>query len=250
MRRSVLLSVVLAAGFGCFIPSLAFEGSPAGKQGTFPDESILVGKEARSFRLVVPQTVDLSKPAPLVIAFHGMLIDSKDLMPKYTKLSELATEKKFILVYPDAQGRMWGIMPDKVKADLAFFDALVAEVKRRYRVDPDRVYVVGMSNGGYFAHLIGKERSKDIAAAVSHSGPLGLQTFAGINAERKYPVMIVHGSEDKVLPVEWARENRDKYRREKHEVNYVEVAGLGHIWATKEKINEQIWEFFAEHPRK
>jgi hypothetical protein len=33
-------------------------------------------------------------------------------------------------------------------------------------------------------------------------------------------------------------------------VNYVEVAGLGHEWAAKEKINDQIWSFFAAHPRK
>jgi poly(3-hydroxybutyrate) depolymerase len=30
----------------------------------------------------------------------------------------------------------------------------------------------------------------------------------------------------------------------------VEVAGLGHEWATKEKVNEQMWEFFEKHPRK
>ena len=34
------------------------------------------------------------------------------------------------------------------------------------------------------------------------------------------------------------------------EPHYVEIAGLGHEWATKQKINEQIWEFFDKHPRK
>ena len=199
---------------------------------------------------MAPNSVDNAKPTPLVVAFHGMLIDSKDVMPKYTKLSELATDKKFILVYPEAKGKMWGIAPDKVRADLAFFDALLAEVKKRYRIDPDRVYVLGMSNGGYFAHMVARERSKEIAAVASHSGSLGLQTLGGVKAERKFPVMIVHGDKDKILPVEWARENRDKYRKEKHEVKYVEVAGLGHEWATKDNINEQIWDFFAAHPRK
>jgi polyhydroxybutyrate depolymerase len=224
------------------------DDQPTGKHGTLPDESLKVGNETRTFRLVVPKSVDLAKPAPLVVAFHGMGIDSKDLMPKYTKLDELATQKKFILVYPETLGRAWGLAPEKVRADLAFFDALLAEVKKRHRIDTDRVYVLGMSNGGYFAHLVGKERSKTVAAVASHSGPLGLQTLGGINADRKFPVMIVHGDRDKLLPVEWARENRDKYTKEKHEVKYVEVPGLGHAWATKEKINEQIWEFFDKHP--
>jgi len=63
-------------------------------------------------------------------------------------------------------------------------------------------------------------------------------------------VFIVHGDQDKLLPVDWARENRDRYKKEGHEVKYVEVAGLGHTWATKEKINEQMWEFFEKHPMK
>jgi hypothetical protein len=36
----------------------------------------------RTYRLVAPESVGLAKPAPLVVAFHGMLIDSKDLMPR------------------------------------------------------------------------------------------------------------------------------------------------------------------------
>jgi hypothetical protein len=33
-------------------------------------------------------------------------------------------------------------------------------------------------------------------------------------------------------------------------VKYVEVAGLGHAWATNEKIHEQMWDFFEKHPKK
>src|SRR4029077_9437317 len=108
-----------------------FDDKPTGAHGTFADEKITVGKESRTFRLVVPKSVDLAKPAPLVVAFHGMLIDSKDVMPKYTKLDELAADKKFILVFPEAQEKMWGIKPEKVKADLDFFDALLAELQKR-----------------------------------------------------------------------------------------------------------------------
>ena len=218
------------------------------KHGTLAGESIAVGGQKRVYRLVVPKSVDLNKPAPLLFAFHGMGIDSKELIPRYTRLDDLAADKKFILVYPDAIGRSWGLTPDKVKADLAFFDALLDHLKKQHKIDADRICTVGMSNGGYFSHLVGAERSMVVAAVASHSGPLGLQTLGGIKAERKFPVFIVHGDQDRLLPVEWARENRDKYKKEGHEVKYVEVAGLGHQWATKEKINEQMWEFFEKHP--
>jgi polyhydroxybutyrate depolymerase len=228
--------------------ALTAAGPPAA--GTFPDEKLAVGKQTREYRLVVPKTVDLTKPAALVVAFHGMGIDSKDLMPRYTKLDDLAADKKFLLAYPEAVGRAWGIAPDKVTADLAFFDALLGHLRKRFQVDENRVYVLGMSNGGYFAHLVGKERSKSVAAVASHSGTLGLQTLFGIGAERKFPVLIVHGDKDRILPVEWARENRDKYKREKHPVEYVEVPGLGHLWATEAGVNETIWKFFEANPLK
>src|SRR5437660_809114 len=219
------------------------------KPGNFASETVKVGDSQREYRLVVPKSVDLARPAPLVVAFHGMFIDSKDLMPRYTKLNDTAEKHKFILVYPNAIDHSWGLKPDKVKTDLAFFDALLAKLKATYQIDDDRVYVLGMSNGGYFAHLVGKERSKTVAAVASHSGPLGLQTLFGVNAERKFPVLIIHGDQDKLMPVDWARENRDKYKKEGHEVKYVELTGLGHLWGTKADINETIWTFFADHTR-
>lgn len=220
------------------------------RHGDFGSETVRVGDVMREYRLVVPKTVDLSKPAPLVVAFHGMLIDSKDFMPRYTKLNDTAAKHEFILAYPNAIDKSWGLAPDKVKNDLALFDALLAKLSAEYKIDPDRVYVLGMSNGGYFAHLVAKERSKTVAAVASHSGPLGLQTLLGVNAGWKFPVLIIHGDQDRLLPVDWARENRDKYRREGHEVKYVELAGFGHLWGTKYDVNETIWKFFADHPRK
>ena len=220
------------------------------KHGEFADETVKVNNVARHYRLVVPKTVDLAKPVPLVVAFHGMLIDSKDVMPKYTGLSEAAEKYKFLLVYPEAVGKSWGIVPDKVKNDLAFFDALLEKLKADYKIDPTRVFVLGMANGGYFAHLVGKERSTTVAAVASHSGPLGLQTLLGVHAERKFPVLIIHGDRDPIFPVAFARENRDKYQKEGHEVQYLEVPGLGHSWGKNANVNETIWKFFSEHPRR
>jgi pimeloyl-ACP methyl ester carboxylesterase len=87
-----------------------------------------------------------------------------------------------------------------------------------------------------------------VAAVASHSGPLGLQTLFGVRAERKFPVLIIHGDQDGLFPIGIARENRDKYKREGHEVKYVELKNVGHMWGVKDDINETIWKFFADHP--
>ena len=105
-----------------------------------------------------------------------------------------------------------------------------------------------MSNGGDFAHVVAKERSKSVAAVASHSGPLGLQTLLGVKADRKFPVLIVHGDKDQIYPTWFFEENRDKYHKEGHEVQYVKVPNLGHMWANDVKINDTLWEFFDKHP--
>jgi polyhydroxybutyrate depolymerase len=222
----------------------------AGRAGTFADESLRVGADQRHYRLVVPKTVDFKKPAPLVFAFHGFLVDSKDAMPVYSRLNETAEKHRFILVYPNALDRSWALSPDKMARDLAFFDALLKKLSTDYQIDPDRIYAAGMSNGGYFAHFVGKERSKVVAAVACHSGMLGLQAALGIRAERKFPVLIVHGDKDKIIRVGAARQNRDQYLKEGHEVKYVEVPGLPHWWANSADINETIWNFFVVHPLK
>jgi len=218
------------------------------KHGDFAKRTVTVASQKREYRLVVPKSVDLAKSAPLVISFHGILIDSKDLMPLYTKLGETADRHKFLLAFPNAVDRSWGIAPDKMKSDLLFFDALLSDVRKSYQVDSNRIYVIGMSNGGYFAHVVGRHRSKTVAAVASHSGPLGLETLLGINAPRKFPVLIIHGAKDVIFPVGIARENRDKYKKEGHEVKYVELPDVGHMWGSGANINETIWDFFTAHP--
>ena len=240
----VALLLFLAAGCATRPEAPQFTG----RHGEFANEAVAVDGGIRRYRLVVPRTVDLAKPAPLVVAFHGMLMDDKDWMPGYTRLSDTAERHGFVLAYPNAAGGAWGLWPRKIVDDIAFFDALLTRLSTDYRIDGDRIYLLGMSNGGYFAHLLAKERSHTIAAVAAHSGLLGLQTLGGVNAARKFPVLIVHGTQDWIFAPWLARENAEKYRREGHEVKYLEIAGLGHAWMAG--INEQIWEFFATHPRR
>ena len=218
------------------------------RHGDFASETIKVGIATREYRLIVPKSLDLTQPSPLVIAFHGMLIDSKDVMPRYTKLREAAEKYKFLIAFPNAVDGSWGLAPQKVKNDLALFDALLKKLSADYKIDERRIYVLGMSNGSYFAQVVGKERSKTVAAVAAHSGPLGLQTLLGIGAERKFPVIIIHGADDQLFGPHLFRENEEKYKREGHEVKRVEIEGLGHIWGVKADTNATIWQFFTDHP--
>jgi polyhydroxybutyrate depolymerase len=129
---------------------------------------------------------------------------------------------------------------------LAFFDGLYDHVGKSYNIDQNRVYLIGMSNGAYFSHLVARERSDKIAAIAAHSGGLGAMV-KDPKLEHKFAVMLIHGMEDSIVKVDESRKARDAYTKWGHDVNYVEVAGLNHFWAHKARINDKIWTFFAAH---
>lgn len=222
-------------------------GGTGGKPGVFAKETLTANKIERAYKLVAPKSLDVKKPAPLVFALHG-LGDSKELMSFYSQLDKLAERHGFLLVYPDARRKMWPLLPQIAGDDLAFLDALYDRVTKQYNVDLDRVYLIGMSNGAYFSHLVARERPGKFAAIAAHSGGLGAMN-KDPKLKRKYAVMLIHGANDSIVNVEESRKGRDAYTKWGHAVEYLEVPNLNHFWAHKAGVNEKIWAFFEQHPR-
>lgn len=209
-----------------------------------PNETMDVEGVSRAYRLVIPSRLPKSGGVSLVFAFHG-LGDSKDLMPLYTRLDLLAEKEGFVLVYPNAQRRMWPLVPQLAFGDLAFFDALHEKLVKTYSIDRRRVYLAGMSNGAYFTHLVASQRPGKVAAIAAHSGGLAM---APPKVTLKYGVFLAHGDRDNLVPVDQSRLARDAYVKWGHAVEYRELKGLRHAWGTRFGINAIIWEFFQNHP--
>jgi len=253
MLGAAWLLALTGCGKAADAPAAATTPAPTpfpGKAGVLVDEKITVGSEEREYRLEVPATVDLSKPSPIVFAFHGMGEDNKDHYSAISGLPELAAEHKFILVFPAATTEIiqaqavktWALTPEGAVADIHFFDALLIKLRGQYRIDPDAIYITGMSNGAYFAHLLARIRADIIAAVAAHSGELGQFNLGDIATERKFPVMIIHGDADPIFNVSLARTARQTYEAAGHPVTYVEIPGWGHQW--DKRVDEKIWDFF------
>src|SRR5690349_7636123 len=73
MRWPALL-LIIVLGFASALPAAEKDAAVPPTHGNFAAEKITVGDATREYRLVVPKSVDLKKPAPLVFAFHGFLI--------------------------------------------------------------------------------------------------------------------------------------------------------------------------------
>lgn len=203
-----------------------------------PDQSITVDSDTRLYTVVVPR--NLPQRPPLVFAFHGTG-DSMQSMAAYAQLNRLASKEGFVLVYPATNGNRWdtrGASGDSKNIDLQFFDRLLARLVSQYNADPDRIYIVGMSNGGTFVQLLARLRSQQVAAAVSHSGTPPPPTDLPLHEAA--PTLMIVGDLDPI---------HDSVVRSAMEHNrpLISVPGLAHQWSTRH--NHDMWQFLSQFRR-
>ena len=82
--------------------------------------------------------------------------------------------------------------------DLGFVETLLDQLGETRNIDTDRVYAIGMSNGGMMSYLLACRLSQRIAAIASVTGSMTVDSENCI-ANRPVPVMQIHGVEDDVV---------------------------------------------------
>jgi hypothetical protein len=81
----------------------------------------------------------------------------------------------------------------------------IEHVRRRYHIDPDRIFITGMSNGGIGAWLIGMHHAPLFAGVAPMAGGLDGVLMPFLANLRNTPIYIIHGAKDQVMPVELSR---------------------------------------------
>lgn len=146
----------------------------------------------------------------LVIGLHGTGGNAKQFEEHY-RFSEKADEAGFIAVYPNgvpSDGRMairsWNAgsccdyaMRNNIP-DVQFISNLIDKMTGSYRVDPRRVYVTGMSNGGMMAYRLAAELPGKIAAIAPVSSNMVCNPPAA--QARAVPILHLHSVWDEIVP--------------------------------------------------
>ena len=132
-------------------------------------------------------------PCPLVIFLHGRSLCGHDLnkVKRYGVLDAIKRGKivDAMVLAPQNPGEAW--KPEKL-------NALLEWVKANYNLDEKRVYVIGMSLGGYGTmDFVGTYPDK-IAAGMALCGGCYLKDYTGLS---KAPLWIMHGTADRAVPV-------------------------------------------------
>jgi phospholipase/carboxylesterase len=135
-----------------------------------------------------------------------------------------------ILVAPTATGSTWALMGEDT--DTANLGRILDSVRSRWNIDPTKLLLTGMSDGGTFCYVTGLES----ASPFTHLAPVAA-TFHPLMAEmadaerlRGLPIHLVHGKLDWMFPVQVARQTRDLLSAAGAEVAYREFDDLSHTY--------------------
>ncbi len=195
----------LAGATGAAVPVAAAPApaTPPDLAGTLVTEHTLtVGGIARTYRSVTAAAAS-AQPLPLLVVLHG-----RGQRPwtavRATGFLPFARRDQAVLVYPDGLSRSWnagsgccGVAGNRNTPDTAFVTAVVADATRDLPVDPDRIYLVGYSNGGKLAWLLTCKHPALFAAVATY----GAAPLAPCPAAKALPSLMAVGVHDPVLPI-------------------------------------------------
>lgn len=178
-----------------------------------------VNGTAREALLCAPESSG-SASAPLIFVFHG---HGGNMRHAAESFAFHRAWPEAIVVYPqglntpgkltDPEGKKsgWqsgiGAMDDR---DLHFFDAMLAALKKKYRIDGKRIFVTGHSNGGSFTYLLWAARGNVFAAVAPMASLLGDEKERALLTPK--PVFHSAGKKDPLVKFSW-QEMMMKYVR-------------------------------------
>ncbi|MBU1377496.1 MAG: phospholipase [Alphaproteobacteria bacterium] len=179
------------------------------------------------FSAYVPEYYDPGRPWPLVVALHGGGGNGRSFLWSWLRD---ARSRGAIVVAPTAIGRTWAITGDD--PDTPNLGRLLGYVRGRWNIDPTRILLTGMSDGGTFCYVSGLEP----ASPFTHLAPVSaafhpmLASFADPGRLAGLPIHIVHGALDWMFPVDMAREAARDLGAAGAAVTYVEIDDLSHSY--------------------
>lgn len=237
MRRS--LSLALWLGCVTLVSAIARGEEPAaGKQtpAEFSQEVTVTTK----YLLYLPKDYETSdKKYPLMLFLHGAGESGNDLdkvkVHGPPKIVESKTDFPFIVVSPQSPGRGW--QPDVL-------NGLLDDVIAKYRVDTDRVYLTGLSMGGYGTWSLAAAHPDRFAAIAPICGGGNPEDAAKL---KEIPMWVFHGAKDSVVPLDRSQVMVDAVKAAGGDVQFTVYPEAEHDSWTETYDNEELYKWMLKH---
>lgn len=196
------------------------------------------------YSLYVPESYSSEQPLPLVMALHGGSGHGRAFLWSWLRD---ARSLDAIVVAPTATGRTWALMGDDT--DTPNLHRILDDVSARWQIDPTRLLLTGMSDGGTFCYVSGLEAGSRFThlAPVSATFHPMMTTMADPARLNGLPIRITHGARDWMFPVEVARRAAKSLAAAGGDVSYGEIDDLSHCYPRE--INAALLTWLRERPR-
>ena len=231
MLLGVLAVGVLAWLGGCTSAgSVIDKGNIGASQGTgFMIKTVQNGERQRKYSLFIPHNYDRRQSWPVIMFLHGVGEGGTDAEHNLTvglapEVAERAATFKFIVVFPQSASGNWDADSN------AAADAIAAleQVERDYNVDRDRVWLTGVSTGGYGTWAIGA-KYKD-----HFTGLVPLCAFADnkdVDQLTDMPIWCFHNAGDPFVLAAGSHAMCEQINDKGGHARYTEYLAVGHdVW--------------------
>jgi predicted peptidase len=251
---SFALCVGLAAALlvsGC--KHSAVSSKETGRQVAARFEQKLTRPVAYDYLISLPPTYgeDKHEKWPLLLFLHGMGERGTNVWKVAVhgppKLIQQERQLPFITVSPQCpSGQFWD--PHAVVA-------LVDEISRKYAVDPSRIYITGLSMGGYGTWDVITLYPEKFAAAVPICGGGNLVAVAAQEGQKsaaykQLPVWVFHGAKDRVVPLSESEQMVDMLKRRNGNVKLTVYPEAEHDSWTQTYNNPDLYDWLLKQQRR
>ncbi len=212
MNRNIAILIAIQFAAGLFA---------ADKKKSAPESA---WKNTRNYKILTPKNYDPKKKYPLILSLHGFTSNGAG-QAAFFPLADLAEKHGFIYCFPSGLNRSWNASNaccdwKNEHDDSAYLRGLILHAQEKFSVDKKRVYVTGLSNGGFMSYRMAYDHADLVTAIVPFAG-VGFKRWPG---KPKNPVSVlhIHGTKDSVIkwkggsiigrPYPSAKENFEKWR--------------------------------------
>lgn len=194
------------------------------------------------YLLFLPERYETQEQWPTVLFLHGAAERGSNL--EYVKrhgLAKIVEEQPsfpFIVVSPQCpQGQYWSV---------PLLSALLDSVSSATRVDPNRIYLTGLSMGGYGTWRLAAASPHRFAAIAPICG--GGEPEQACNL-KGLPVWAFHGALDTIVPLSRSEEMVEALRACGGNVKFTVYPEAGHDSWTQTYNNPALYDWFKQHRR-
>jgi predicted peptidase len=237
---AALFSVIVAAVASADAPSSTQPAQTGQHAGHFEKQITI----ELNYLLYLPDDYgkDPAKKWPVIFFLHGSGERGTDLnMVKRYGPPKIVKGKKdfpFVVVSPQCP-------PDTGWHTLEL-NGLLDQILADYHVDPDRVYLTGLSMGGFETWDWAVQNADRFAAIAPMCGGSNVSMAHRLT---KLPIWVFHGDADPVVPVARSDEMVAALKALGADVRYTRYPGVGHDCWTQSYNNPDLYTWFLSHHR-